>query len=142
LKIVEENLMRPRSIFEIAQRAVEHSQGFDAAVREFLDAWQRMDANKRRAALRQEPSHVGRVYDAYLGALTEHLARIGRLEIPAWTEKPSRFLDQPFFSGGLETLKPILLVESPLAFRRRLIFISANGLSRPQRAASEEHAPA
>ena len=30
-------------------------------------------------------------------------------------------------------LKATLLVESPLAFRRRLIFISADALSRPHR---------
>jgi len=134
-----ENVVRPHSISEIAHRAIGHSQGFDAAVREFLDAWQGMDADTRRNALRQEPSHVGRIHDAYLAALAEHLARIDRSEIPAWTEKPSRFIDQPFFSGGLESLKPILLIESPLAFRRRLIFISADGLSRPQRASTDEH---
>ena len=32
-----------------------------------------------------------------------------------------------------KTMMATLLVESPLAFRRRLIFISANALSRPQR---------
>ena len=35
-------------------------------------------------------------------------------------------------------LKAILIVESPSAFRRRLIFISADGLSRPHHAMAED----
>jgi hypothetical protein len=38
-------------------------------------------------------------------------------------------------------LKAILIVESPSAFRRRLIFISADGLSRPRRGFEEESVP-
>ena len=85
------------------------------------------------AALRAEPQRLGGVKDAYLAALAEHLALSDRLAIPHWAEQPDRFLSEPFFAGGLESLKAILLVESPLAFRRRLIFISADGLSRPCR---------
>ena len=35
-------------------------------------------------------------------------------------------MHSPFFAGGLESLKASLLVESPVAFRRRMIFVSAN----------------
>jgi hypothetical protein len=63
------------------------------------------------------------------------------LDAPAWTEKPQRFLREPFFAGGLESLKAILIVESPSAFRRRLIFISADGLSRPHGAMVEDESP-
>jgi hypothetical protein len=84
-------------------------------------------------ALADEPNKVGGVKDAYLAALAEHLALSDRFPVPGWTEQPDRFLSEPFFAGGLDSLKAILLVESPLAFRRRLIFISADGLSRPKR---------
>jgi hypothetical protein len=60
------------------------------------------------------------------------------LPIPPWVEQPQRFLDKPFFAGGLESLKAILLAESPLAFRRRQIFVSANALSRPREHSSGE----
>jgi hypothetical protein len=124
--------MRPKSIAEIAERAAEGFGAFDRAVREFLDSWQSLGA-AREAALSEEPVSVGRIQDAYLGALAEHLALSEKLSVAEWTEKPGRFLTEPFFAGGLESLKAILLVESPLAFRRRLIFISADALSRPQR---------
>jgi len=55
-----------------------------------------------------------------------------KLAVPPWVDEPYRFLVKPFFAGGLENLKAILLVESPLAFRRRQIFVSANALSRPR----------
>ena len=122
---------RPLSIAEVAERASAGVQDFDLAVREFIDSWQSMPASSRAESLVEEPVAVGGVRDAYLAALAEHMAGRDRMEAPAWTEKPDRFLREPFFAGGLESLKAILLVESPAAFRRRLIFISANGLSRP-----------
>lgn len=134
-------MARPQSIAEVASRAIDHAQGFDAACRELLDEWQSMDDRKKLAALAEEPASVGGVEDAYLAALAEHLALFARLAAPAWTEAPHRFLTEPFFSGGLESLKAILLAESPLAFRRRLIFISADGLSRPRRKFVEEATP-
>jgi hypothetical protein len=130
--------MRPTAIIQIAARAREGHGAFDRGVREFVDAWQAMAMGERAAALEQEPSTVGRVQDAYLAALAEHLALSERITIPAWTEQPDRFLSEPFFAGGLESLKATLLVESPLAFRRRLIFISADALSRPRRDLGED----
>ncbi|MBV8975915.1 MAG: hypothetical protein JO261_04085 [Alphaproteobacteria bacterium] len=133
---------RPSSIADIAERARSGSQSFDAAVREFLDTWQSLAAQQRLKALAAMPDPVGTVHDAYLAALAEHLALSSNLTAPSWTEEPDRFLTEPFFAGGLESLKAILLVESPLAFRRRLIFISADGLSRPVRTPSNTGLPA
>jgi hypothetical protein len=70
---------------------------------------------------------------------------ISRLWLSIWRHSIGwhRFLREPFFSGGLESLKAILIVESPSAFRRRLIFISADGISRPHRSfAASGSAPA
>jgi hypothetical protein len=124
---------RPITIAEIARRSHDGSGAFDRAVREFLDAWQAMPRDRKSAALQGEPEHLGGIYDAYLGALAEHLALSDSLVVPEWCEHPDYFLRSPFFAGGLESLKAILLVESPLAFRRRLIFISADALFRPPR---------
>jgi hypothetical protein len=126
-------MRRPRSICDIAAG----TQQFDMAVSEFMDAWQTLSVAERRAALAQEPQRLDPIKDAYLAALAEHLALSDRLDVPEWTEQSDRFLSEPFFAGGLESLKAILLVESPLAFRRRLIFISADGLSRPDRTMGE-----
>jgi hypothetical protein len=125
--------MRPRTIAEIAERAAAAPSGFDRSVREFLDAWQSLSREDRVRSLAREPALLGPVQDAYLAALTEHLALSENIGVPEWTNGAGRFLRDPFFAGGIESLKAILLVESPLAFRRRLIFISANALSRPKR---------
>jgi hypothetical protein len=68
--------------------------------------------------------------NAYLAAVVETLCREQNMTPPRWTESPDRFLHTPWFAGGLESLKAILLVESPVPFRRRNLFVSANALAR------------
>ncbi len=68
--------------------------------------------------------------NAYLAAVAETLCREVSLPPPAWTETSRCYLHRPWFAGGMETLKAILLVESPVAFRRRNLFVSANALAR------------
>lgn len=133
-------MARPRSIAEIAVRDRDNTRAFDMSVRELLDAWQTMTQQERVGALTAEPVRLNAIKDAYLAALGEHLALSMGSTAPKWTEDPSRFLTEPFFAGGLESLKAILLVESPLAFRRRLIFISADALSRPPREFIQDNA--
>jgi hypothetical protein len=132
--------IRPHSIVEIAQREKSGVRPFDMSVREFLDAWQTMTPQQRTDSLACEPVRLSAVKDAYLAALAEHLALSVGCTAPNWTDDPGRFLTEPFFAGGLESLKAILLVESPLAFRRRLIFISADALSRPRREFIQDNA--
>jgi hypothetical protein len=99
-----------------------------------------MTPQARVHALCEEPQHIAPVHDAYLAALAEHLALESRLAVPAWTENADRFLAFPFFAGGLESLRAIELAESPLAFRRRLIFITSDGLYRPPRRPTRDDA--
>jgi hypothetical protein len=132
--------IRPQTLSEIAHRASDRTRAFDMSVREFLDAWQTMTPQQRTDALAAEPLRLDLIKDAYLAALAEHLALSEGHRAPAWAEEADRFLNEPFFAGGLESLKATLLVESPLAFRRRLIFISANALSRPRREFIQENA--
>jgi len=68
--------------------------------------------------------------NAYLASVAETLCREAGLRPPAWSESPQCYLSRPWFAGGLESLKAILLAESPVAFRRRNLFVSANALSR------------
>lgn len=122
---------RPKSLLDLANRVVSGQQQFDPAVREFLDHFY-ADASDRSACIAETPPAVGEIEDAYLAAVAEHLALSYDLLIPPWTEAPSRCLHRPFFAGGVESLKAILIAESPTAFRRRLIFVSADALSRPR----------
>lgn len=122
---------RPASLAEVANRHLA-GEPFDPLLREFLDAFYSGSPESRPGRLDAEPPSIAGVHDAYLAAVGEHLARRFGLPIPAWTEGPERFLRVPFFAGGLESLKAVLLAESPLAFRRRQLFVSRNALSRPR----------
>lgn len=125
---------RPRSLDEVTQwgQACGDTDGF---LREFLDEFYCAPTREARAAmLSQEPPLCGNERtDAYLAAVAEHLALRNRLPVPEWAGKPARFLRRPFFPSGLESLKATMLVESPVAFRRRLIFVGADPLYRPRR---------
>jgi hypothetical protein len=122
---------RPAALQDVAARSLGGAP-FDPLLREFLDEFYGRTQSEMALAVAREPARIGLVHDAYLAAVAEHLALKFGLPVPAWVEQPDRFLAQPFFAGGLESLKAILLVESPLAFRRRQIFVSANALSRPR----------
>ncbi len=122
---------RPLTLCEIAARDRQDGS-FDIAVREFLDAFYTAAPQTRDAFLRDEPPRLSPIKDAYLAAVAEHLALRFGLPTPEWSEAPTRFLSEPFFAGGMEGLKALLLIESPLAFRRRMIFVSHDALSRPR----------
>jgi hypothetical protein len=125
---------RPATLEEVAVRTL-GGEPFDPLLREFLDTFYGSNPDMMARAINDTPARIDPVHDAYLAAVAEHLGLRFGLPVPQWVEEPHRFLVKPFFAGGLETLKAILLVESPLAFRRRQIFVSANALSR-----ASEHA--
>jgi len=66
---------------------------------------------------------------ALLAATTEALCREAGRAAPAWTQKVLP-LPRPWFVSGMESLKASALVESPVFFRRRNIFVLGNFLSR------------
>lgn len=77
---------------------------------------------------------IEEVKDAYSAAVAEQLAARYGFEVPSWKETHGHPLKRAFFaSGGLESLKAILTVESPAAFRRRLLFVGKDALDRPRR---------
>ena len=122
---------RPTSLKEVSVLAKSGGR-FDPSLREFLDEFYGFDRAARIAALADEPNWLSAVHDAYLAAVAEHLSLSYGLEVPSWTQSPRRTLERPFFAGGMEGLKALLLVESPLAFRRRNIFVSHDALDRPR----------
>lgn len=103
---------------------------------DFLDDFrQRCSTPEEKAALVSETpvwldAETHADCNAYLAAVAETLCREASLPPPVWTDAPPGFLHRPWFAGGFETLKAILLVESPVAFRRRNLFVSANALTR------------
>jgi hypothetical protein len=130
---------RPGTVRDVARRVQSGEQKFDLAVREFLDSFYAYP-ELRAAAIKERPELLDALRDAYLAAVAEHLARSYGLPVPEWTETQGNDLREPYFAGGLESLKGVLVVESPTAFRRRLLFVSHNALSRPRMPSREEEA--
>lgn len=125
---------RPHSLQEVAQWGASPGE-MDVFLREFLDTFYTEPEPACRAVmLRDEPPLTGSERaNAYLAAVAEHLAQRNEIPVPAWVDGDARFLKLPFFPAGLESLKAICLLESPAAFRRRLIFVGADPLYRPRR---------
>jgi hypothetical protein len=106
---------------------------FSVLLDEFLDAfYTAKDPEHRQAMIEEEPPRIGdERQDAYIGAAGEHLARRWGLQIPPWTDAPWREVAEPWFVGMMgKGLSGLLLVESPIAFRRRRIFTEAEPLRR------------
>jgi Protein of unknown function (DUF1778) len=65
----------------------------------------------------------------YVAAMVEHASSLKRVPAPAWTAKVAP-LDQPSFATPMMSLRLHLLRASPVAFKRRNIFIDASVGSR------------
>lgn len=114
--------MRPTSLKEAVDRMIACQNWVDA-VSEFLDEFYPSSPPDRLRMIEEEPGLTGVAFqDAYVGAVGEHLARRWCLNIPAWADNPRRFLEEPHFPEHMELAKAVFLRDSPIAFRRRLIF--------------------
>src|ERR1700733_12536604 len=123
--------IKPQSLREVVRRVQAGEQQFDPSLREFLDTFYVKPA-RRQQSIEEQPASIDVLHDAYIAAVAEHLARVFELPIPVWSEDHGNGLREPFFAGGLESLKGILVAESPTAFPRRLLFVSKDALSRPR----------
>lgn len=96
-------------------RRAERSGGPVAAARLFADP----------------PQGTGDVrVDAALAGLAEHLARQDGWSPPAWAFDDSRYAEPWWFVSGVRAWHPAALVESPLAFRKRGVFLTRSALER------------
>ena len=122
---------RPDTLAEVARRRNDGEE-LSPLLREFLDTFYgALRRGTASACIADEPAALADITEhASLGAVGEHLARRWTLSIPDWTNDPSRFLRRPHFTTPLEGLKALLIAESPIAFRRRLIFTEAEPLRR------------
>ena len=125
-------LTRPGTLAQALQLAQEPGETLRNCLVGFLDEFYAdTDRQSRRARIENPPGLTGDIReDAFIGAIGEHLCHRWNLgEPPAWTNEPARFLNEPWFMGP-ERMKAVLLVESPMAFRRRFIFTEAEPLRR------------
>ena len=93
---------------------------------EFVDDFRR----DRNFSLIQEPFELtDERFDALLASTVEYLCDEINLEPPEWVWNIPSCQD-PWFVSGVENLKAITIVESPVYFRRRKIFVLENFLER------------
>ena len=131
---------RPLSIAEIAERAAGGTQSFDPAVREFLQFMAGLLARRPGGGLGRGTGsrRPGR---GRLSRGTCRASGVGRSNRCTRMDGGAASVPaRAIFRRRPRSLKAILIVESPSAFRRRLIFISADALSRPRRGFVEEDA--
>lgn len=126
------NASRIPSLVEVAEVARQDGN-LTYALRDFLDGFY---AAPSREKIRDEPARLALTLrddglaDAYLAAVCDHLCREYQLAEPEWIKQADRVLHTPYFAAKTHGLRMIYLQESPTAFKRRNIFVSANALSR------------
>ena len=94
----------------------------------FIDAFRRSPSYETLAS---EPELTDKKIGAFTAAAAEQLAYTHGVQIPDWVFLRRYYLDEPFFAGGFKGEYNIFLLrESPLPFKARNIFVSANVLDR------------
>ncbi len=107
-------------------------EDFHHAIREFIDEFSlRGDDRSRSASVDEPPPLTGDSrFDAYLGALAEHLASVHGLSSPQWSLEPSRFLERFWFVSEVKGFRAISIAQAPAAFKRRGVFVPERSLHR------------
>lgn len=99
---------------------------WEVPFKQFVDDFRR---ERDLSAIAEPTSSGDPKVDALLASTIEYLCHEQGLENPVWTwDVPA--LMQPWFVSGFEGLKAISIAESPVQFRRRLIFVLKNVLER------------
>lgn len=134
------NIQRPQSLYEAAT-FINQGASWRHTISEFLDTFYISKEVSRVYLFEDEPPLMnsrnpsyGYWQDAYHAGIAEYLLTLDKVEIyPAWINHENRFLKTAFYANaGLASLNAILYEESPIAFRRRLIYTE----DRPCRRAS------
>jgi hypothetical protein len=127
-------MFRPQTLAEVAKRATKAPPEFHTSLNEFADEFYLDHPDKAAQQWRIDaiPEPVGEpLIDAIIGAVGEHLAQRWGLRVPDWTQRPQHFaLHEPRFLPDSKALRGVLIVESPPAFRSRLLFTGVEPLDR------------
>ncbi|MBL8669750.1 MAG: hypothetical protein JNK11_03785 [Alphaproteobacteria bacterium] len=123
---------RPADLAAVEQASAGDWGRFSRAIGELVDEMNARPPDERASMLAAAPALAGPPWEAaWLCAAAEHLARRCGAQPPAWAGRPEGFaLAAPWFPPQIEAMKPVLIVESPTPFRRRMLFVGANVLSR------------
>ena len=93
---------------------------------DFVDDFRR----RKNSAMIREPFILDdERIDAVLASVIEYLCDEMKIPIPEWLENIPA-CREPYFVSGMESLKATAIVESPLRFRIRKVFVMENFLFR------------
>ncbi|MGH9293916.1 MAG: hypothetical protein ACRD0B_01175 [Acidimicrobiales bacterium] len=126
-------IYRAMTLAELALRITERPEHARRRriILEFIEEYRHEPIEVRPKLLSERPASTGsRRYDAFLGALAEHLAYHDELPVPSWTYEDDRFLEQWWFPIDLPSVRADALVHGPAAFRIRGIFLGTGALDR------------
>ena len=82
-----------------------------------------------RLILLPPPPSLDNRLKALLASIVTEIALEAKMNVPSWACR-RQFLPQPWFLSGMESLKAMALIESPLPFRNNNIFVLQNFLAR------------
>jgi hypothetical protein len=125
----------PTSLADVAAMVREDCDCFSLALAEFAGAFYlTKDKAAQQAMLAPVPIPTGDPRDdLWLGAAGEHLAQRWDLDVPPWTQEAAFMGGQkPSFWPDEALAHDIQIVETPPAFRRRLLFTYAEPLMNPK----------
>jgi hypothetical protein len=111
---------------ETKKKITEDPKYWEIHFANFLDDFRR---HKSIRAIAEPFELDDRKLDALLASTAEALCDEAGLVPPSWLAAVPE-CEQPYFVGEIERLKAISIVESPLRFRIRKIFVLENFLSR------------
>jgi hypothetical protein len=108
------------------QRIDAEPRWWKVALMDFVDDFRR---NRDPAAVAEPFTLDDERRDAVLAGVIESLCDEMDLSIPSWLEKVPP-CSKPYFVSELENLKAISIVETPVRFRIRKVFVLENFLER------------
>lgn len=111
---------------QVKQQIEEEPHDWCLYLMNFVDDFRR---DKDRGAVEEPFELSDPEVDALLASTAEYLCDEVRILPPPWLANIPP-CEEPFFVGGVESLKAISIVESPLRFRMRKIFVLENFLDR------------
>ena len=115
-----------KSIIEVKNQIRQAPEYWQIPFMDFVDDFRRY---KDISAIDTPYKMDGDKMDALLASTIEYLCHEQGLEVPNWIFSVPA-CQHPWFVAGIENLKAIALVESPLEFRIRKIFVLENFLYR------------
>jgi len=111
---------------ETKKRFIDDSRWWKIALMDFVDDFR---FHKDPAAVEKPFEADDEKLDAVLAGVIETLCDEMNISIPQWLDKiPS--CRRPYFLSGFESLKASAIVESPVRFRLRKVFVMENFLFR------------